>query len=180
MTAIALAPSALIPAGVLCHALKLFNKVVEKRNTLPIFGNVALASGPSGVTLTGTDLDIALVASLPGALADDGLAVTMNQSLLYDLARKATCPDIGVSDNAGTAAIDMAGSTATLQTLPFTDWPHLPFTGEINADFQMLASDLQDRTLVIGIDRCHRLCHLDRENPLLPQWRLFPRAGRQP
>lgn len=71
----------------LLRALGHVQSVVERRNTIPILSNVLLSAGPSGLTLTATDLDIEAVDSAEASVDQEG-AVTAPAQTLFDVVRK--------------------------------------------------------------------------------------------
>ncbi|BDA85007.1 DNA polymerase III subunit beta [Aureimonas sp. SA4125] len=104
-------------------------KVVERRNTVPILGNVALAVEADGsLTVTGTDLDIWATASEPAGTAEvkSPGATTMPAGLLLDILKKAS-GDIAIEDKGvGRAILKTGRSRFTLNTLPVEDLPAAP------------------------------------------------------
>lgn len=132
-------PSALFPRATLAHALAMSALIVEKRTTIPILANVALC----GTALRATDLDMELLYTVSGAIADDGFSVTMPAHTLSSIARKAKGESATVTVGDGMAGVNFDGVAAiNVQTLPFADFPILSFDGEINSTFEMACADL--------------------------------------
>jgi DNA polymerase-3 subunit beta len=55
-----------VDRAVLLKALAHVQSVVERRNTIPILANVLLEARESGLKLTATDMEIAVVEDVPG------------------------------------------------------------------------------------------------------------------
>src|SRR5579885_1606323 len=113
-----------IERSVLLKALGHVQTVVEKRGTIPVLSNVKLEAKGETVSLTATDMDIALVEKVPATVAEGG-AVTVPAHTLYDIARK-------LADGAqiefavkgeGKVAIKCGSSRFTLASLPVEDFP---------------------------------------------------------
>lgn len=156
MTALVLSPSAILPRAPLAFAVGLLNRIIEKRNHIPMLGNVLLRATPAGAVIEATDLDMILRATIPGALADDSFATTLPSATLHDLLRKSAADDVEMSlaserrqvggrmERRDSAALSFAGSKATLDALPVEDWPELDFNGPVNAEFAMSADAFRE------------------------------------
>ena len=97
--------------------------VVERRQTLPVLANLLVNVDSGGVALTGTDLEVEMVARTEADDLDPG-EVTVPARKLFDIVR--ALPD-GVTikfDQSGERAVVSAGrSRFTLATLPATEFP---------------------------------------------------------
>jgi len=82
--------TAILPRSDFRAAITAAALVVEKRNRIPILSNVRLRAAPNGdgLVVTGTDLDIELSATIPGAV-DAGFNTTLPAHSLRDLEKKA-------------------------------------------------------------------------------------------
>jgi len=97
--------------------------VVERRQTLPVLANLLVNVDSGGVALTGTDLEVEMVARTEADDLDPG-EITVPARKLFDIVR--ALPD-GVTikfDQSGERAVVSAGrSRFTLSTLPATEFP---------------------------------------------------------
>ncbi|MCE3002309.1 MAG: DNA polymerase III subunit beta [Xanthomonadaceae bacterium] len=99
--------------------------VVERRQTLPVLANLLVSAGPEGVSFTGTDLEVEMVArmSADGIEAGD---ITIPARKLFDICR--ALPD-GIKidfKQAGERVTVSAGrSRFTLSTLPASEFPQI-------------------------------------------------------
>ncbi len=97
--------------------------VVERRQTLPVLANLLVNVDSGGVALTGTDLEVEMVARTEADDLDAG-EVTVPARKLFDICR--ALPD-GVTikfEQSGERAVVSAGrSRFTLATLPATEFP---------------------------------------------------------
>ncbi|MBA8882612.1 DNA polymerase III subunit beta [Dokdonella fugitiva] len=97
--------------------------VVERRQTLPVLANLLVVVDGSGVALTGTDLEVEMVARTE---ADDLHAgeVTVPARKLFDICR--ALPDgcrIKFEQNGERVTVSAGRSRFTLATLPATEFP---------------------------------------------------------
>jgi DNA polymerase III subunit beta len=97
--------------------------VVERRNTIPILSNVLLDAKDGALTLTATDLDLAIVEAAPAQTSIAG-ATTVAAHTLFDIARK--LPEgaqVELATGDGRLALAAGRSRFQLQTLPREDFP---------------------------------------------------------
>ncbi len=133
----------------LLKSLNHVQRVVERRNTIPILSNVLLKADDGTLTLKATDLDIEVTETTPASIEQTG-ATTVSAHMLYDIVRK--LPDgsevmMSVSDDNGLTLIS-GRSQFRLQMLPESDFPDLT-AGEFSHTFRMACTDFKaliDRT----------------------------------
>src|SRR5579859_1783051 len=141
-----------IERGALLKALGHIQSVVERRNTIPILANVLLDASKSKLSLTATDMDLAIVETAAAEVGKPG-TTTVQAHTLYDIVRK--LPEgsqVGIEggDDAKTGQVSLkAGrSTFTLAGLPAEDFPKMA-GGDLPNGFELAAADLRgliDRT----------------------------------
>ncbi|MCP4287569.1 MAG: DNA polymerase III subunit beta, partial [Gammaproteobacteria bacterium] len=98
---------------------------VERRQTLPILGNVLFKSLGGDLSLTATDLEIEMVASLPSGGSED-FQTTIPARKLLDICK--ALPDgssINFSIDENRVSLTSARSRFTLASLPARDFPGL-------------------------------------------------------
>ena len=111
----------------LLKALAHIQSVAEKRNTIPILANVLIAARDGRLSLTATDMEIAVVETIAAAVSRDG-ATTAPASVLYEIVRK--LPDgaeIELDHAGGDGPLALrAGRYATsLNVLAIDDFPSM-------------------------------------------------------
>ena len=108
----------------LLKPLQVVSGVVEKRQTLPILSNVQLVVDNNKLTLTGTDLEVELMASTTELQSSDNGEITLPARKFMDICKslpESSILDIDVDE---TKAVLRSGkSRFTLATLPTTDFP---------------------------------------------------------
>ena len=134
----------------LIKALAHIQSVAEKRNTIPILANVLIEVAGGKLSLTATDMEIAVVEAMPAATSRDG-KTTAPAATLYEIVRK--LPDgaeVELDFAGGDAHLALrAGRFATsLVTLPTDDFPSMT-AGQLPHKFHLTALALRgliDRT----------------------------------
>ena len=134
----------------LIKALAHIQSVAEKRNTIPILANARIEVSSNKLTLTATDMEIAIVEEVEASTSRDG-STTAPAATLYDIVRK--LPDgaeVELDLNPETQQLRLrAGRFATsLVTLPVEDFPSMT-AGQLPHRFALGALALRaliDRT----------------------------------
>lgn len=123
---------------ILLKALAHIQSVAEKRNTIPILANVLIEVQDGQMTLTATDMEIAIVETIQAESLENG-AVTAPASVLYEIVRK--LPDSAIIELTHTS-IDMplslrAGKYVTsLNVLDVEEFPSMT-SGDFPHNFQI-------------------------------------------
>jgi DNA polymerase-3 subunit beta len=126
------------------------HRVVERRNTIPILGNVLLRAETGKLALKATDLDLEVTETLSAETATAG-STTVPAHMFYDIVRKlpeGSQIQLEVDTAKAAMSIRAGRSRFTLQTLPESDFPDLA-AGDLATSFTLAASDLKrliDRT----------------------------------
>jgi len=139
-----------VDRATLLKALAHVQSVVERRNTIPILANVMIAVRDGKLTLTATDMEIAIVEDVAADSSRNG-ACTAPAATLYEIVRK--LPDGAVVEldcPGGDAQLALrAGRYATsLVVLPTDDFPSMT-AGTLPHKFSLPAQTLRsliDRT----------------------------------
>jgi DNA polymerase-3 subunit beta len=134
----------------LLKALAHVQSVVEKRNTIPILANVMIVAKDVRLTLTATDMEIAVVEDVPATSLQDG-ACTAPAATLYEIVRKLPeGAEVQLEHSGGDAQLMLrAGRYSTsLVVLPTDDFPTMT-AGALPHRFSIPAQALRgliDRT----------------------------------
>jgi len=115
----------------LLRPLQLVNGVVERRQTLPILGNVLLTIVGDRLQLTGTDLEVELSGTAPLKESVTAGSVTVAARKLLDICR--LLPEESVLEfthDAHRLTLVVGKSRYTLATLPATEFPKVNDTTE--------------------------------------------------
>src|SRR5688500_11734489 len=105
---------------------------VAARNSLPVLSNVLIKATHEGITLSGTDLNTAIVCQVGGKVEEPG-AVTLPAKLLLDLVNNLPNDRItlALDDTTQTVTATCARTRSTIKGIEADEFPQIP--GE-NAD----------------------------------------------
>ncbi len=139
-----------IDRAALLKALAHVQSVVERRNTIPILSNVLLQAGKGKLSLSATDMDLAVVETVPANAGKAG-STTAPAHTLYDIVRK--LPDgaeveLEALPDKAQLVLRAGRSRFTLACLPVEDFPVMS-DGDLPHSFSLAAGDLKaliDRT----------------------------------
>lgn len=121
--------------------------VVERRQTMPILSNVLLTAEGGELKVTGTDLEVELVSSIPLDAAEDGDVTVPGRKLLDILKALPDDAQLEVSLDKERLVIRSGKSRFTLSTLPAAEFPVIE---DINAQRRF---DVPQGTLKTLIER---------------------------
>ena len=137
------AVSITIDRNALVRAMAHLARVVERRNTIPILGNVRLSPGDRYLTLTATDLDIEARVDVDCEVQGSG-DITVPAGTMNDIVRKIAegAPvSLGWDDTGTTVSVRSGRARFSLQALPASDFPDLT-VGDMTHRFTMPAATL--------------------------------------
>src|SRR5512143_2068567 len=113
-----------ISRDMLIKPLQIVGGVVEKRQTLPILANVLVQVGTDKLSMTGTDLEVELVASVSLDGGTETGEITLPGRKFMDICRALPeSAQIDVTTDGDKALIKAGKSRFMLATLPATDFP---------------------------------------------------------
>ncbi len=133
-----------IERAALLSALGHVQNVVERRNTIPILSNALLSAEDGQLSLTATDLDLAIVEAVPVDMTRGG-ATTTPAHTLYDIVRKlpeGAQVELSLDDGGGRLSLVAGRSVFTLPCLPREDFPVMS-EGELPHTFTLSAEALR-------------------------------------
>jgi DNA polymerase-3 subunit beta len=133
-----------IERSALLGALSHVQSIVERRNTIPILSNVQIVSEDDALHLSATDLDIAVMETVPCVVEQSG-GTTAPAHTLYDIVRK--LPDgsqveLEQAAEEGRLTVRAARSKFALSCLPQEDFPAIA-EDDLPHRFEMPAADLR-------------------------------------
>lgn len=133
-----------IDRAVFLKALSHGQSVVERRTMVPILSHILLQTTDNGVSLSTTDMDLALNENIPAEIQVPG-AITVSAHMLFEIVRK--LPDglvieLSLNEENGQLTIKAGRSKFSLSSLPVADFPQLT-QGELPHQFQLDAATLK-------------------------------------
>jgi DNA polymerase-3 subunit beta len=133
-----------VERATLLRCLGHVHRVVERRNTIPILGNVLVRAENSTLAFKATDLDLEMTETIPAEIGPGG-STTVPAHMFYDIVRKLPEGAQIAMESSGDRAlvtIRAGRSRFALQTLPESDFPDLA-AGEMTHAFKLGAADLK-------------------------------------
>ena len=130
----------------LLKALAHVQSVVERRNTIPILANVLLEARESGLKLTATDMEIAVVEEVPGVTVTRQGRTTAPAATLYEIVRKLPeTAKLELDHPGGDALLTLRAGRfdAKLTVLPVDDFPSMT-EGKLPHRFALPAGQLRE------------------------------------
>jgi DNA polymerase-3 subunit beta len=129
--------------------LQLVACVIEKHQTMPILANVLLYFNNNQLTITGTDLEAELVATIPLASPTntaEAKAITVPGKKLLDICRVLTeGSELTIRQDSTKIIVKSGPARFILATLPADNYPNIDWKTEQNIfDFSMRQRDLRD------------------------------------
>lgn len=126
-------------------ALAFLTRVVERRNTIPILGNVLLRIEVGAIRMKATDLDIEAETVIEAVSIEGSGATTVSAAMLHDIVRKLPgSSQIVLSWNDhGQATVKAGRSRFMLHTLPADDYPDIA-AGEMPHRFALPVATLRE------------------------------------
>jgi DNA polymerase-3 subunit beta len=140
-----------IERAALLKALTHVQSVVERRNTIPILGNVLLSAGDDGLAFSATDLDMEIADGAPAHVESPG-QITAPAHTLYEIVRK--LPEgaevsLAFSGADPRLSVQAGRYKVNLPVLPAGDFPVMPSEGLSSA----ISLDAVDLTRLIDKTR---------------------------
>jgi DNA polymerase-3 subunit beta len=120
-----------VKASDLLAALKVAHRVVERKNTIPILANVALAASGNSLVVKSTDMDILAASTVTDVAVTKEGSTTVAAHILCDFVGKLPSDgdvSVEISDKP-TLKISRGRSRLNLHTLPIDDFPSLDLAG---------------------------------------------------
>lgn len=133
-----------IEKAALLKSLGHVQSVVERRNTIPILSNVKLEAREGKLSLTATDLDLAIDEAVAAEVAMPG-GSTIAAHTLYDIVRKVpegAQIELSLNTDDQRMTLSAGRSRFTLACLPTEDFPVMT-GGDLPHRFELPAKDLK-------------------------------------
>lgn len=116
--------------------------VVERRQTLPILSYLLIRARSGEITMTGTDLEVEVIAASEGVVEDEG-EVTVPARKLFDIARALPGgAHIKIGKQGNKVVLSAGRSRFSLSTLPVDDFPKVE-AGAVDRRFAIPAGKLR-------------------------------------
>ncbi len=126
----------------LLRPLQLVTGVVERRQTLPVLANLLVVAKDGALSLTGTDLEVELIAVASGVTIEQPGEATIPARKLADIWRSLPeSAEVSVTVEGDRAIVRSGRSRFTLATLPASEFPSVE-SGPGDVEISLTANDL--------------------------------------
>ncbi|MCY3813127.1 MAG: DNA polymerase III subunit beta [Gammaproteobacteria bacterium] len=145
----------------LLRPLRVATGVVERRQTLPVLGNLLVEAGEDGLTLRGTDLEVEIVARLTGGIdVEQAGSTTIPAHKLTDIWQ--SLPDgmdVSVALEQDRAVVRSGRSRFALATIPAAEFPTERSTRDLadDASVDQASADESEVDIVLPRADMHKL-----------------------
>jgi DNA polymerase-3 subunit beta len=137
----------------LSDAVASVSRFAERRSTtLPVLSGIVIVAGDDGIKLRATNLETGIDRKITGTIKDPGV-VAIPASTLREITNSFTGSGMMTLEHGGDTVVITSGTgRSTLKTLPFEDFPILPFPEASAANFSISGSVL--RNLISTVAPC--------------------------
>ena len=128
-------------------------RFAERRSaTLPVLTGIALVAGDDGIKLRATNLETGIDLKIEGTIQSEGV-VALPASTLKEITASFSGSGTLTIEHAGdTVVVSSPAGKSTIKTLPYEDFPTIPFPTSPTAKFSLPGVTL--RTLVNTVASC--------------------------
>lgn len=129
------------------------SRFAEKRSaTLPVLAGIAILAGDDGIKLRATNLETGIDFKINGTIENHGVVVLPATTLREITGSFSGSGTIKLEHTGDTVVITAPGARSTLKTLPYEDFPTLPFPDASKLKFSLEGIAL--RTLIATVAPC--------------------------
>lgn len=133
------------------EAVARVSRFAERRSaTLPVLAGIAIVAGDDGIKLRATNLETGIDFKVSGTIKETGV-VALPAVTLREITNSFTGAGSITLEHAGdTVVISAPGGKSTLKTLPYEDFPTLPFPEAPTAKFTLPGALLKSLVLTVA------------------------------
>ncbi len=143
----------LIDKKELAEAVASVSRFAERRSTtLPVLAGILIVAGDDGIKLRATNLETGIDRKINGTIKDPGV-VALSANTLREITSSFTgSGNLTIEHGGDTVVISSGTGRSTLKTLPYEDFPIIPFPEASAANFSISGSVL--RNLISTVAPC--------------------------
>ena len=137
----------------LAEAVGSVSRFAERRSTtLPVLAGIVIVAGDDGIKLRATNLETGIDRKINGTIKDPGV-VALSANTLREITSSFTgSGNLTIEHGGDTVVISSGTGRSTLKTLPYEDFPIIPFPEASAANFSISGSVL--RNLIATVAPC--------------------------
>src|SRR5690242_5976299 len=120
----------IVARSALLSGLNLAQGIVERRNTVPILGNVLIDASDSALSLAATDMEVGMRTRMACECGHPG-AITLNAHKLFEIVREAEADEVALRSLDGDwVEIKCGRARFKMMSLDSRSFPGMPSIGE--------------------------------------------------
>lgn len=132
------------------EAVARVSRFAERRSaTLPVLAGIAIVAGDDGIKLRATNLETGIDFKVSGTIKESGVVALPASTLREITSSLSGTGSITLEHTGDVVVLATPGGRSQLKTLPFEDFPTLPFPDASQAKFTLPGTTL--RTLVLTV-----------------------------
>lgn len=129
------------------------SRFAERRSvTLPVLAGIAIVAGDDGIKLRATNLETGIDLKIPGTIKSEGVVVIPAATLKEITSSLSGTGTVTLEHTGDTVVLSSQSGHSQLKTLPFEDFPTLPFPEASEAKFTLPGSFI--RSLILTVAGC--------------------------
>jgi DNA polymerase-3 subunit beta len=137
----------------LAEAVASVSRFAERRSTtLPVLAGILIVAGDDGIKLRATNLETGIDRKINGTIKDPGVVALSATTLREITSSFSGSGTLTIEHGGDTVVISSGTGRSTLKTLPYEDFPVLPFPEASTALFSISGSAL--RSLITTVAAC--------------------------
>lgn len=134
----------------LIDAVGVVSRFTQTKNTsLPSLTGILIVAGDGGIKLRATNLETGISLDVPGTIEKEGVVVVPALTLKEICLSLDPKGIITLTKEGDTLSLKSSGSTSSLRTLPYEDFPVLPTISESTLNFTFPVSELHQLTQTV-------------------------------
>lgn len=133
------------------EAVARVSRFAERRSaTLPVLAGIAIVAGDDGIKLRATNLETGIDFKVAGTIKEPGVVALPADTLRNITNSFAGTGAITLEHSGDTVIMAMPGGKSTLKTLPYEDFPTLPFPEAPTSKFSLSGALLKSLVLTVS------------------------------
>lgn len=127
-------------------------RFAERRSaTLPVLSGIAIVAGDDGIKLRATNLEVGIDFKISGTIKETGVVAIPADTLRNITNSFSGTGAITLEHSGDTVIIAVPGGKSTIKTLPYEDFPTLPFPEAPTAKFTLPGTLLKSLILTVSL-----------------------------
>ena len=129
----------------LAEAVNSVSRFAERRSTtLPVLAGIVIVAGDDGIKLRATNLETGIDRKIQGTIKDSGVVALSANTLREITSSFSGSGQLTLEHGGDTVVISSGTGRSTLKTLPYEDFPIIPFPEATAANFSISGSVLKN------------------------------------